>query len=130
LYSLKAKDNQKKKFDFKLKLTKILSKKNYSNETIVELFEFLDLLLSFKSEKLEILFYKEFNKMSNLKEKEVMGSFSKFLLKKGKKETIIEIVLNGNKEGASNEFLSKITKLSIKEVEEILKNAPRQEKEE
>ena len=42
---------------------KLLCNKKYSDETIIELFEFLDLLLSFKSEKLEILFYEEFNKI-------------------------------------------------------------------
>ena len=86
LYSLKAKDNQKKKFDFKLELVKILSKKNYSKETIIEIFEFLDLLLSFKSKKLEILFDLEVDKMPSVKEKETMGSYKKFLLNKGKIE--------------------------------------------
>lgn len=41
-------------------------------------------------------------------------------LEKGKNEEKTEIVINGNKEGLSNEILSKLTKLSIKEVEEIL----------
>ncbi|MFN4151761.1 MAG: hypothetical protein ACK4IX_12530 [Candidatus Sericytochromatia bacterium] len=127
LYSLKAKDNQKKKFDFKLELVKILSNKNYSKETIIEIFEFLDLLLSFKSKKLEILFDLEVDKMPSVKEKEIMGSYKKFLLNKAKKEINIEIIINGNKNGFSNNDLAKITKLSIKEIEEILKNAPSQE---
>lgn len=129
LYSLKAKDNQKKKFDFKLELVKILSKRNYSKETIIEIFEFLDLLLSFKSKKLEILFDLEVDKMPSVKEKETMGSYKKFLLNKGKKENMIQVVLNGNKKGLSNDLLSDLTSLSIKEIEEILKNAPRQDKE-
>lgn len=133
LYSLKAKDNQKKKFDFKLELVKILSNKNYSKETIIEIFEFLDLLLSFKSKKLEILFDLEVDKMPSVKEKEIMGSYKKFLLNKAKNEIKneinTEIIINGNKNGFSNNDLAKITKLSIKEIEEILKNAPRQENE-
>ena len=58
-----------------------------------------------------------------------MGSFSKFLLKKGKNERDIEIVINGNKKGYSNDVISDLSGLSIKEVEEILKNAPLQDKE-
>ena len=42
---------------------------------------------------------------------------------------MIQVVINGNKKGLSNELLSELTKLSIKEVEEILKNAPQQDKE-
>ncbi|MFN8674344.1 MAG: hypothetical protein U0457_19955 [Candidatus Sericytochromatia bacterium] len=101
-------------------MVKILSKKNYSKETIIEVFEFLDLLLSFKSKKLEILFDSEVDKMESVKEKETIGSYKRFLLNKAKNEREIEIVLNGNKEGASNEFLSKITGLSIKEIEKII----------
>ena len=120
LYSLKAKDNQKKKFDFKLELVKLLSKKNYSKEVIIEVFEFLDLLLSFKSKKLEILFDLEVDKMPSVKEKEAMGSYAKFKFNQGKNQEKIEIVINGNKKGLSNEFLSDLTKLSIKEIEAIL----------
>ena len=139
LYSLKVKNSQKKKFEFKLKLMKLLSNKKYSDETIIEIFEFLDLLLSFKSKKLEILFDLEVDKMPRVKEKETMGSYKKFLLNKGKtegkNEKTFEIIINGNKNGFSNDDLSKITGLSIEKVttlrtssnEEILKNAPRQD---
>ena len=68
--------------------------------------------------------------MTKLKEKETMGSFKRFLLNKGKYEEKISIILNGNKKGVSNELLSELTKLTIQEVEEILKNAPKQEIEE
>lgn len=48
----------------------------------------------------------------------------------GKKENTVEIVINGYQEGLSNEMISKLTKLSIQEVEEILKNALHQGNEE
>ncbi|MEK7434864.1 MAG: hypothetical protein AABZ74_17150 [Cyanobacteriota bacterium] len=68
--------------------------------------------------------------MPSVKEKETMGSYKRFLLNKGKNEKVIEIVRNGNKKGYSNDVISDLSGLSIKEIEEILKNAPRQEKEE
>lgn len=52
--------------------------------------------------------------MPSIKEKETMGSYKKFLLNKGKTE------------GLTNETISKLTKLSIQEVEAILKNTTRQ----
>lgn len=122
LYSLKAKDNQKTKLDFKIKLTKLLLEKNYNQEEIEELFEFINLFLSFSNEKYDNLFYEELEKMPKTKEKEALNSFEKFLLKKGKNQEKIEIAINTLKEGASIEFTSKITGLTLKAVEELSKN--------
>jgi predicted transposase/invertase (TIGR01784 family) len=122
LYSLKAKDNQKTKLDFKIKLTKLLLEKNYNQEEIEELFEFINLFLSFSNEKYDNLFYEELEKMPKTKEKEALNSFEKFLLKKGKNQEKVEIAINTLKEGASIEFTSKITGLTLKEVEELSKN--------
>ncbi len=82
LYSLRAKDNQKKKLKFKIELTKILVERNYSQDEITELFEFINLFLSFGSEKYDNLFYEELEKMPKVKEKEVLNSFEKFMMKK------------------------------------------------
>lgn len=120
LYSLKAKDDQKKKLKSKIELTKILFDRNYTEDDIMELFEFINLFLTFKSQKFDELFYKEVEKMPKVKEKEVLNSFEKFLLNKGKNQEKIEIVINGNKEGISTTILSKITGLSLKEIEAIL----------
>lgn len=58
--------------------------------------------------------------MPRVKKKEFLTSFEKFLINKGKEEASKQVVINGNKTGLSNEFLSKITKLSIKKIEKIL----------
>jgi hypothetical protein len=118
LYSLKAKDNQKTKLNFKLELTKILINKKYSEEDILELFEFINLFLSFKNEKYDNLFYEELDKMPKTKEKESLNSYDKFLLKKRNHE----IVINMLKKGYEIKSISEITGLSIKQVEELQKN--------
>lgn len=118
LYSLRAKDNQKTKLNFKVALTKILISKKYSEEDILELFEFINLFLSFKNEKYDNLFYEELDKMPKTKEKESLSSYDKFILKKGKKE----IVINMLKKGSPVEFISEVTGLSIKQVEKLQKD--------
>ena len=86
----------------------------------MELFEFINLFLNFKSQKFDELFYMEVEKMPKVKEKEVLNSFEKFLFSKGEKDGLEKVVLNGNKKGYSNETISDLTGLSIKEIEEIL----------
>ena len=118
LYSLKAKENQKIKLKFKIELTKILVEKNYSNEDIEELFEFINLFLSFNNEKYDNLFYAELEKMPKIKEKDVLNSFEKFMLKKGKKE----IALNMLKNNEPIEKITAYTNLNKKDVEELKKS--------
>lgn len=117
LYSLKSKNNQKRKLNFKIELMKILISKNYSEEDILELFEFINLFLSFSSEKYDNLFYEELEKMPKTKEKDILNSFEKFMLKKGKKE----IALNMLKNNEPIEKVCSYTGLSKKEVEELNK---------
>lgn len=122
LYSLKAKENQKTKLKFKLELTKILLEKNYKQEEIQELFEFINIFLNFKNEKYDNLFYEELEKMPKAKEKESLNSFEKFLLKKGKKQRDNEIATNMLKEGYKIDSISKVTGLKISEIEELKNN--------
>ncbi|MFN8576747.1 MAG: PD-(D/E)XK nuclease family transposase [Candidatus Sericytochromatia bacterium] len=65
---------------------------------------------------------------TRMKESEGKKIVLKNQFEEGKKDEKISTIINGNREGASNEFLSKITGLSIKEIEEILKEQqPRHE---
>ncbi|MFN8575240.1 MAG: hypothetical protein U0354_00135 [Candidatus Sericytochromatia bacterium] len=118
LYSLKAKNNQKTKLGFKVELTKLLINKKYSEEDILELFEFINLFLNFKNEKYDNLFYEELDKMPKTKEKESLSSYDKFLLKKRNHE----IVINMLKIGLDIKVISQATDLTVTEIEELKKN--------
>jgi predicted transposase/invertase (TIGR01784 family) len=122
LYSLRAKDNQKTKLNFKVELTKLLINKKYSEEDILELFEFINLFLSFSNEKYDNLFYEELEKMPKTKERESLNSYDKFLLKKGKNQEKNEIAVNMLKEGFEVKMVSKMTDLTIEEVQEVKNN--------
>lgn len=56
--------------------------------------------------------------MPKTKEKESLSSYDKFILKKGKKE----IVINMLKKGYEVKSISEVTGLSIKQVEELKKD--------
>lgn len=122
LYYLKAKNNQKKKFSYKLKLVELLSLKRYKQEYINDLFDFIDNLISFKNKKLEKLFYEELEKMPKVKEKEVIGGYKKIVIKKRN----IEITQNLYKLGIDLEKIVHATGLSIEEVKEIIKDMPQE----
>lgn len=122
LYYLKAKNNQKKKFSYKLKLVELLSLKRYKQEDINDLFDFIDNLISFKNKKLEKLFYEELEKMPKVKEKEVIGGYKKIVIKKRN----IEITQNLYKLGIDLEKIVHATGLSIEEVKEIIKDMPQE----
>ena len=116
--SLKAKDNQKIKLAFKVELTKLLINKKYSEEDILELFEFINLFLNFKKEKYDNLFYEELDKMPKTKEKESLSSYDKFLVKKEKNNIAINMLKNNE----PVEKVSTYTGLTISEVEELKSN--------
>lgn len=127
LFYLKAKNNQNKRYSYKIKLVELLSGKNYTQEEINDLFDFIDILIGFKNKKLEELFYEEVNKMSKVKEKELIGGFKRIAIKVAIKERDVQIVKNFYKLGVEIDKISHATELSIKEIEEILKNMPQEE---
>jgi hypothetical protein len=118
LYYLESKDNDNKRYNFKLELTKLLLEKGYVRKDIYELFEFIDILLKFNDDILEEKYIEEINKMPKTKEKKIISPFQRIT----RKQRDNEIAINTLKEGASIEFTSKITGLTIKEVEELKKN--------
>ncbi|MFN8576761.1 MAG: hypothetical protein U0354_07875 [Candidatus Sericytochromatia bacterium] len=118
LYYLESKDNDNKRYNFKIELTKLLLEKGYKRKDIYELFEFIDILLKFNDDILEEKYIEEINKVSKTKEKEIISPFKRITRKEEKKHIAINLL----KEGSKVEFVSKVTGLTIVEVEELKKN--------
>ena len=78
LYYLESKDNDNKRYNFKLELTKLLLEKGYKRRDIYELFEFIDILLKFNDDILEEKYIEEINKVSKTKEKEIIREIKIF----------------------------------------------------
>lgn len=118
LYYLESKNNDNKRYNFKLELTKLLLEKGYKRKDIYELFEFIDILLKFDNDILEEKYIEEINKVSKTKEKEIISPFRKITRKHAMNDVAINMLKN-------NEPIEKIcayTGLTIKEVEDIKKN--------
>lgn len=117
LYYLESKKDDKKRYNFKIELTKLLIAKGFKQKDIYELFEFIDILLRFDDDILEEQYFKEIN-MPRTKEKPLMSPFRKI----ARKEGVTGVAINMLREGSKVEFVSKVTALTIKEVEELKKN--------
>ncbi|MFN8673436.1 MAG: hypothetical protein U0457_15300 [Candidatus Sericytochromatia bacterium] len=72
-----------------------------------------------RSDKLVKVYLKDGSEKYILIHIEVQGVNKKFLLKKGENEKSKQVVINGIKKGFSNDILSELTGLGIKEIEEI-----------
>lgn len=91
LYYLESKDNDNKRYNFKLELTKLLLEKGYKKKDIYELFEFIDILLKFNDDILEEKYIEEINKVSKTKDKEIISPFRKVVRKEGRRELFLII---------------------------------------
>jgi len=117
LYYLESKKNDDKRYNFKIELTKLLAEKGYKRKNIYELFEFIDILLSFDDDILEEKYIKEINQVSKTKEKPIISPFKKITRKEEKKH----ISINMLKMGLDIKVISQATGLTIAEVEELNK---------
>lgn len=88
LYYLESKNEDNKRHAFKVELTKLLFKRGYKKKEIYELFEFIDILLKFKSDILEEKYIGEINQVSKTKEKPIISPFRKIVSREVKKEAI------------------------------------------
>ncbi len=112
LYLLEAKTSEKKKLNFKIKLIQLLFSKNYSDEYILELLDFIDVLISLNKELNRELFDLEVKKMAKLKDKEeLIGDL--------KKVAITKIAIEMKKNNEPIEKIIKYTHLTRKEIEKL-----------
>ncbi|MCK8825877.1 DUF4351 domain-containing protein [Fuchsiella alkaliacetigena] len=90
-YALQAKKDEDKKFEFKMKLMKLLLEKGYSKVKIRQLFLFIDQIVKLNDSLKQKLFYERLEEQEGGEIMRVMGDFEEFVSRKAKKE--------GRKEG-------------------------------
>lgn len=115
LYYLESKKDDKKRYTFKIELTKLLSERGYKRKDIYELFDFIDVLMSFSDSKLEDLFCKEIEQMPKVKDLKPIGGYKKSVMKLRS----MEIAKNMLKEGINIETIIKVTGLTKEEIEKL-----------
>ncbi len=120
-YLRKSKQDNYSKYDYKIKLMKLLSKKGIARKKIKNLFIFIDKVLSLP-EDLKEKYNQEIEKM---KEDKVMGEiltdFTEKYFYEGKEIREREIAKKMLKEKADVQFICKVTDLSLEEIEKIRK---------
>ena len=119
LYYLESKKDEEKRYNFKIELTKLLLEKGYKKKDVWDLFDFIDVLMSFSNDKLEKKYYKEIEEMPKVKEEKIIGGFKKVAMKIATEMRTIELAKNMLKENISIKIIAKVTGLKIEEIEEL-----------
>lgn len=121
--SFDYKETDTNNFKFKKELTKLLLDSQYSEYEVKKVFKFLNFILEINDRKLREEFYSEVIKMSTVKDYKLeLTDFEQVALEMRDKERDKQIATNMLKEGSKIEFISKVTGLTISEVEELKKN--------
>jgi hypothetical protein len=99
-YLIESKNKEDIKLKFKVKLAELLLQRNYNRNEIIEVFNFIDVLLELKNENNRNIYYEEVSKMTKTKNKEIIGDFQKMAMKEGglKKQTEIAKKMKKNNE--------------------------------
>ncbi|MEK7434504.1 MAG: hypothetical protein AABZ74_15335 [Cyanobacteriota bacterium] len=119
------KDTDKNNFDFKKELTSLLFVSGYSKYEIKNVFRFINFVLEIKNKELRSKFYGEVIKMPLVKDYDLeLTDFEEVALEVRDYKIKSEIALNLYKLGMDLEKISDATKLSIEDVENIIKNIP------
>ncbi len=122
LYLRKAKKDNYSKYDYKLKLIRLLFEKGFTKETIYHLFIFIDKVLTLPEE----LKLKCNQEIDRIKGEKLMGEliltdYTEKYYYEGKEEGKHEIAQKMLNEGLDIKLISKITDLSIEKLEQLKK---------
>ena len=136
LYALKAKEDEEKRFKFKQRLSKLLFQKGWKRARIIELFYYIDNIITLKDEEKNRIVMNEFENEMNEEETEMKFTFDETnyaqvlrrkALAEGKAEGKVEgraegvymVAKNLLKEGVSVELISKTTSLPKEKIVEL-----------
>lgn len=134
LYALKAKEDEEQRFIFKQRLSKLLFKKGWKREKIVELFYYIDNIIILKDEEKNRILLSEFENVMNEEENEMKFTFDETNyaqvlrknalaqgMEKGMEKGIYMVARNLLKKGVSIDIISETTSLSKDKVIELSK---------
>jgi hypothetical protein len=121
LQALETRQNRKKRKEAKLALTKRLYERGYQREDIINLFKFIDWLMSLPTE-LEQEFQQELNQYEEEKRMPYITSVERMGMEKGMRESVID-ALEIRFENVPSELVNKISQIQDTS---LLKNLLRQ----
>jgi len=117
LYSLKSKNEEQKKYKFKIKLLRLLLNKGYKNDKVYNIFEFLDGIL-FLPTDLEIKFQENIEEITGGDDMGVSKEMTN-LYQAGMEKNKIKVAKKLLEKNMSLEEISEVTELSKEEIKNI-----------
>lgn len=119
-------ESDQNNFSFKLELTKLLLDSGFSHDEINNLFSFINYVFEIKDKNLRREFYEEAKVMALSNRNYDFTDYDMVVIEKAEKDIKNkekkEIAINMLKEGSDINFVSKVTGLTIEEVEELNNN--------
>ena len=117
LYTMRSKRSQDKRFKFKIDLTEMLLKRNYSQARIDTVFQFVHAILRLSDEMKQDLFMEEVHKMATANKKRLkpITDFEEAVLRKGKQE----IARNMKQRGLDLQLIAEVTGLDLKTIDKL-----------
>lgn len=115
-------ESDQNNFNFKLELTRLLIDSGFSNDEINNLFIFINHVFEIKDKDLRKEFYNEAKGMALSNSSYDFTDYDMVIVERTEEKRNKEIAINMLKEGSEVAFVSKVTGLTIEEVEELKKN--------
>jgi predicted transposase/invertase (TIGR01784 family) len=131
LKALETRKDHSLRKQWKIELTRLLYEKGYSKAAIINLYRFIDWVLTLP-EALEEIFVEELKTYEKEKNMPYITNAERIGRKKGKQEgrqegrqeTVIELVRKAGKKGMSEEMIAQFVDLDVNLVKQILNNEP------
>lgn len=121
LKALETKKNSALRKQWKIELTKLLYEKGYLEKEVLNLYSFIDWVLSLPKE-LEEIFLQELNVYEKEKNMPYVTNAERIGEKRGKKDVYLSMIKNAQKEGITPELTAKLTGLDAELVKKIMEN--------
>lgn len=131
-YSIESKNDEDRKFNFKRKLMKLMLQKGYSEDEIINMLRFIDVIIELNDEHKEEILYKEFKEAREVANNMIITNFEKIAAGKTWDERFKEGMEKGLEKGRMEtakkmmedkvdiNLIVKYTGLMIEEIKELM----------
>lgn len=121
LKAIETRKNHSLRKQWKVELTKLLYEKGYSKEQVLDLYSFIDWVLTLPA-ALEKIFLEDLRSYEKEKDMPYVTSAERIGRKEGKLELYIDLIHNMKNNNLSEQEIAKLTNLDIEIVRKVLNN--------
>ncbi len=85
-YVIRSGQNEDKKLKFKIKLARLLFKKGYNKEKVIEIFNFINAIIKIQDEAKQKIFYEEIKKLEGAEHMTIMSDIGEYITKENREK--------------------------------------------